>query len=274
MTMATRAQAMTLGFFFLTGLALASVGCRKTPETETLLIAGSSTMSGYLEPVVKAFAAKNPTVNVVSEGGGSTAGIVALKHGAIDVAAVARAIRPAEDDIYLRDYLVARDGVGVMVNPANPVSDLSVHQLARIFEGEATKWRDVGGGEGAIVVVDRDKKSHVRKSFEELSSSRARSLHPAQDRSQRRRAPRPHKVDARGDRLLDAPQDGPRGEGAAHQWCRMTRPTMLSGRYPLSRSFYLAVHMNASPLGDKFIEFTLSKDGQELLASDGLLETY
>ena len=60
MTMATRAQAITQGFFVLTGLALASVGCRKAPETETLLIAGSSTMSGYLEPVVKAFAAKNP----------------------------------------------------------------------------------------------------------------------------------------------------------------------------------------------------------------------
>ena len=162
-----------------------------------------------------------------------------------------------------------------MVNPANPVGDLTVHQLARIFDGEATKWHDVGGGEGAIVVVDRDKKSHVRKSFEEL-------LVLSGDES----APGARTVANAGE-LLDLVRSTPGAIGylTLHKMgpgvkalringVEMTRPTMLSGRYPLSRSFYLAVHMNASPLGDKFIEFTLSKDGQNILATDGLLETY
>jgi phosphate transport system substrate-binding protein len=265
---------LVLSFGVLALAALALAGCKKAKETETLLIAGSSTMRAYLEPVVKAFAAKDPSVNVVSEGGGSTAGLVALKHGAIDVATVARPVTPAEDDVYLRDYLVARDGVAVIVNPANPVNDLSMHQLARIFEGEVTKWREVGGGEGRIIVIDRDKKSHVRKSFEDLVLSGDESARAA-------------KIAASAAELLDTVRSTPAAiayvtlhkMGAGVKALRingveMTRATMLSGRYPLSRSFYLAVHMNGSSLADRFIEFTLSKEGQSLLADDGLLETY
>jgi phosphate transport system substrate-binding protein len=272
MTTRTRRQ---VSFLCLGGLALAAAGCKRAPETETLLIAGSSTMSAYLAPVVKEFAAKNPSVNVVSEGGGSTAGLVALKHGAIDVAAVARPIKPTEDDLYLRDYLVARDGVAVVVNPANPVGDLTVHQLARIFDGEATKWHDVGGGEGAILVVARDQSSHVRKSFEELLVLSGDESAPGQ------------RIAANAAELLDIVRATPGAIGylTLHRMgpgvkalrvngVEMTRMTMLSGRYPLSRSFYLAVHLNGAPLADKFIEFTLSKDGQNILATDGLLETY
>jgi phosphate transport system substrate-binding protein len=266
----------------LLAFALAA-GCKKPPETETLLIAGSTTVKGYLDPVVKAFVAKNPTVNVVSEGGGGTAGLVALKHGAIDVATLSRAVKSDEDDPYLRDYLVARDGIAVVVNPSNPITDLKPRQLAKIFEGEITKWHEVSEhGEGNIVVVERDAKSHTRRSFEDLVMPGADAMPGA-------------RVAANAGELIDIVKSTPGAIGylSLHKMSpavkalqieactgddcekvEMSRMTMLSGRYPLARSFYLAVHMNGSPLADKFIQFALSKEGQTILEEDGLLATY
>ncbi len=248
-------------------------GCKKPAETETLLIAGSSTMRFYIEPVVKAFMADNPSAHVVCEGGGSTAAIVALKHGAIDIASVSRPITAEEDDAYLRDYLVARDGLAIIVNPANPVNDLSMNELARIFEGEIKKWKDVGGGEGAIVLVDRDKKSNVKLSLEDLllagedftasktAASAAEMLETVRSTSTAIGYVSLHRM-------------GPGVKALRVNGVEMSRMTMLSGRYPLARSFYLAVHMKVSSLGERFIDFTLSKQGQSLLEADGLLEVF
>jgi phosphate transport system substrate-binding protein len=249
-------------------------GCRKAPQTETLLIAGSSTVRGYLEPVVKAFVAKNPSVNVVSEGGGSAAGLVALKHGAIDVATLSRPVSFAEDDVYLRDYLVARDGVAVIVNPANPVSDLTMRQVARIFEGEVTNWKDVGGGDGPITLVDRDKKSHTRKSFEDLVLGGDESASAAKTAANAAEVIELVKSTPGAVSYLSLHKMGPGVKALRINGVEMSRVTMLSGRYPLSRSFYLAVRMGSSPSAERFIEFTLGRDGQTLLAADGLLETY
>ncbi len=97
------------------GLTL--LGCKHAPKTETLLVAGSSTMRSYMDTVVKGFVAGNPSVSIVNEGGGSTAAMVALQHGAIDIASVARTITAKEDDLYTRATTsVARDGIAIVVN--------------------------------------------------------------------------------------------------------------------------------------------------------------
>ncbi len=248
-------------------------GCTKPQATETLLIAGSSTMRFYIEPVVKEFMAENPSTHVVCEGGGSTAALVALKHGAIDIASVSRPITAEEDDAYLRDYLVARDGLAIIVNPANPVNELSTSQLVRVFEGEVTKWKEVGGGEGGIVLVDRDKKSNLKLSLEDLllageDFTSARTAASAAEMLEIVRST-PTAIG-----YLSLHKMGPGVKALRVNGVEMSRMTMLSGRYPLARSFYLAVHMKVSALGERFIEFTLSKRGQDLLASDGLLEVF
>jgi ABC-type phosphate transport system substrate-binding protein len=67
---------------------------------------------------------------------------------------------------------------------------------------------------------------------------------------------------------------GPGVKGLRVDEVEMSRATMLSGRYPLARSFYLVMHMKVSPLAERFVDFALSKDGQDLLASRGLLEVF
>jgi phosphate transport system substrate-binding protein len=249
-------------------------GCRKMPETETLLIAGSSTMQSYLEPVVKAFVAANSSVSIVSEGGGSTAALVALNHGAIDIAGITRTVTAKEDDVYLRDYLIARDGIAIIVNPANSVDNLSREQLTGIFEGTIKSWKAVGGAHQGITVVVRESKSNVRRSVEDLLL--------AGDE-----LPGGFKTVSSAAEMLEAVKSTPtsigfltlRTMGSGVKGLRvddveMTRATMLSGRYPLARSFYLVMHMKVSPLAERFVDFALSKDGQDLLASRGLLEVF
>jgi phosphate transport system substrate-binding protein len=169
---------------------------------------------------------------------------------------------------------VARDGVAVIVNPANPVSDLSMIQIGHVFGGEAKTWKEVGGGEGDIVVIDRDKKSNLRKSLEDLVlggeefAATARTVGSAAEMLDAVRSTATaigylplHKM-ATGVRAL-------RVDGV-----EMSRLTMVSGRYPLARSFFLAVHMKVSPLTERFIEFALSPQGQALFVSGGLIDVF
>ena len=117
-------------------VALLAASCQNDPPAkETLLIAGNTAMTRYLAPLIKEFTDRNPNVNVVCESGGTTAAVVAVKRGAIDIAAMNRQAEAAEDDEYLRDYQICRDGIAVVVNKANPVSDLTKEQLEDIFDG-------------------------------------------------------------------------------------------------------------------------------------------
>ncbi len=248
--------------------------CKKPLQTETLLIAGSSTLQHYIQPVVKKFMADNPSIRVVSEAGGPAAALVALKHGAIDIATATRPAAAAEDDIYLREYLIARDGLAIVVNPANPVNELSTTQLGRIFHGEVTKWKDVGGVEGSIVLVDRDKQSNVKKSLEDLllAGEPCKVTTKMAASSADMLAAVKSTPSAIG--YLTLHKLGPGVKVLRVNGVEMSRITLLSGRYPLSRSFYLAVHLKRSSMAERFVEFSLSKTGQDLLAANGLLEVF
>jgi phosphate transport system substrate-binding protein len=262
----------------LVALALLSCsfacGCKKRQPTETILIAGATAMRSHVNRVVKAFAAENESVNIVCEGGGSTASLIALKHGAIDIAMLSRPVAADEDDIQLRDYLVARDGLAIIVNPENPVNDVSKAQLQRVFQGEITTWKELGGGDETIVLVDRNESSNVKQSLEDLLLSgeafKAASKMVASTAevlaAVRSTATALGYVSLRG--------MAPGLKALRVNGVEMSKSTMLSGRYPLSRSFYLAVHAKPPPSAARFIAFTRSQKGQEVFAAAGLLQVF
>jgi phosphate transport system substrate-binding protein len=250
---------------------LLALSCKPKKAPESLLIAGSATMEAYLEPVVAAFSKKYPQPNLVLDQGGGAAGIIALKRGAIDIAMLARDLTPEEDDVHTRDYLVARDGVAIVVHPDNPLASLGMKQLAGLFSGDLASWKDVGGPDLPVVVVDREKTSRTRKSLMDLVLGGEEPT-----RSARRAAKSAEVIAAVGAERgaigylsLRAMAKGVRS--IAVNEVEMSRATMLSGRYPLTRSFYLVTYRKASPLAEQFIEFVLGKEGQAILAEDGIL---
>jgi len=249
-------------------------GCKKATEPESLLIAGASPLRSRVELMVKTFVAANPNAHVVCEAGGSAAALVALKHGAIDIAMLSRPVAAGEDDLYLRDYLIARDGLAIIVNPSNPVSDLSESQLRRIFKGETTKWKDVGGSEGKIILIDRDKKSNLRQSLEELLLDGDTVKNASMALAASGDVIAAVKATPTAIGYITLHKMSPGVKALRVNGVEMTKLTMLSGRYPLSRSFYLAVHLKASALAERFIAFTRSQQGQTMLAEDGLLPVY
>jgi phosphate transport system substrate-binding protein len=260
----------------LAGLAvcLLLATCKPPAPQETLLIAGSSTMKLYMQPVVEAFAAKNPKASVLCEEGGAAAGVIALKRDAIDIAMIGREITMDEDDDRVRDFLVARDGVAIVVSKASPIAGLTLRQLADIASGAVRSWKQVGGPDAPITFLDRPESSELRKSFMDLvlqgeEPARGATIAKGYEEMAAALQSNAHAIGyvtyhhASSD-LRALPING----------VEMNRGTMLSGRYPLTRSFYLAVYKKPSSLAESFVSFALSKEGQSLLVGKGLLAVY
>jgi phosphate transport system substrate-binding protein len=255
----------------LVAALIAVASCRGGSGSGTLLVGGSTVFTAYLEPVVGAFQRKHPKVTVVSGTGDSSAALVALDRGAIDVAVLSREVAAGEDQAGLRDYLVAREAVAVVVHPKNPVLNLSVAELTQICSGDLVAWKDVGGGEGNIALVDRRKDSLSHRSLVDIVLGGDDSLRAA-------------RVVASDLEMAEAVNADPLAlgffpPGALPKDMKtlsigsvpVSRATILSGRYPLSRSFYLAVHDKRSKPAEELVELALGKEGQGLLEAEGLL---
>jgi phosphate transport system substrate-binding protein len=126
--------------------------------------AGSTSVQPLLELLANAFMEKYPDVTINISGGGSSAGVRACASGTVDVGAASRDIKMSEADLIA--IPIARDAVAIVVNEANPLSELSMEQVAGIYAGEITNWSEVGGSDEEIVVVSREEGSGTRDCFE------------------------------------------------------------------------------------------------------------
>ena len=165
---------------FLIGGTLAS--CTKTKQTEyqenqfedtELVIQGSDTLLEVSQNWAEAFMNANPGANISVTGGGSGTGIAALINKTVDLANASRKIKDKEMDeaknqgLVVQEFVVAWDGISVVVNKDNPILELSIEQISKIFTGEITNWNEVGGKDGEIVITSRDSSSGTYGYFKE-----------------------------------------------------------------------------------------------------------
>lgn len=136
--------------------------------TGTVNTNGSTSMEKVMKILIESFAEENPGVTVNYTGSGSGAGVTSAIDGTADLGLASRALKPEEESQGAQAHIVALDGVAVVVNPANPVGDLTVDQIARIFTGEITNWKDLGGDDAEIAVYGREAGSGTRGAFEEI----------------------------------------------------------------------------------------------------------
>lgn len=145
-----------------------SVDATASELTGTVNTNGSTSMEKVMKILIESFAEENPGVTVNYTGSGSGAGVTSAIDGTADLGLASRALKPEEESQGAQAHIVALDGVAVVVNPANPVGDLTVDQIARIFTGEITNWKDLGGDDTEIAVYGREAGSGTRGAFEEI----------------------------------------------------------------------------------------------------------
>jgi phosphate transport system substrate-binding protein len=132
---------------------------------------GSDTMVNLALAWAEAYRELRPDVSIAVTGGGSGTGIAALINGTVDIANASREMKDNEieearaNGIEPVEHLVAIDALAIIVNPANPVSQLTIDQLADIFTGRITNWRDLGGDDAGIILVSRETNSGTHVYF-------------------------------------------------------------------------------------------------------------
>lgn len=143
----------------------------ETTLSGTVSTDGSTSMEKVINSLGESFMAMNKDVKFTYNPTGSGSGIQAVSEDRCDIGLSSRALKDDEKASGLVETVVALDGIAIVVNPENPVSDLDVDTIAKIYTGEITNWSEVGGADAEIVLVGREAGSGTRSGFEELTET-------------------------------------------------------------------------------------------------------
>jgi phosphate transport system substrate-binding protein len=164
-------------FLIVALMAVSLAGCGESIDANEpqgfIQTKGSDTMVNAIQMVAEQFMKEYPHIFVAVTGGGSGVGIASLINKACDVACASREMKPKEIEIARehgvnpKEFVVAYDGVAVIVNKSNPVDKLTINDLHRIFTGKATNWKEFGGKDLPIVILSREVSSGTHMYFKE-----------------------------------------------------------------------------------------------------------
>jgi phosphate transport system substrate-binding protein len=247
-------------------------------------IKGSDTMVNLMSNLAEAYMKAHPDVSVAVTGGGSGTGIAALINGTTDICAASRAFKPEEvklaesKKIEPTAVTIGLDGISVMVNKKNPVSELTLEQLRKIYTGEFTRWSEVGGPDQPILVLSRESNSGTYVYFQEhvLEKSDYANTVQLMPSTAAICQSLTEDVNAIGyggvayaehadvktikvKKDADSPAVAP------------SEATVLDGSYPISRPLFL--YTDGAPTGDvkAVVDFCLSMEGQKIVTETGYI---
>ena len=138
----------------------------------TVATDGSTSMEKVIGALGEAFMEANPDTTFTYNPTGSGSGIKAVQEGRCDIGLSSRALKDDEKAGGLEETVLALDGIAVIVNPANTVEDLDIETIAKIYTGEITNWKDVGGNDAEIVLIGREAGSGTRDGFESITGTK------------------------------------------------------------------------------------------------------
>ncbi len=156
-------------------LVLALAGCGGNGEAEepsagSVSTDGSTSMSEVIGALGESFEA-DTGIAVTYNATGSGAGIQAVQEGRCDIGLSSRDLKDDEKEAGLESTVLALDGIAIIVNPENPLKDLDVDTIKKIYTGEITNWKDVGGNDAEIVLIGREAGSGTRDGFESITET-------------------------------------------------------------------------------------------------------
>lgn len=152
-------------------LAGCSGGAAEKTVEGTVTTDGSTSMEKVIGGLGEAFEEENPGVTFTYNPTGSGSGITAVTEGRCDIGLSSRDLKDEELAQGLTETVLAKDGIAIVVNPENKVDDLTVQQIADIFTGKITNWKEVGGDDAEIVLIGREAGSGTRDGFESITGT-------------------------------------------------------------------------------------------------------
>lgn len=231
---------------------------------------GSTSMEKVMQVLIEAFQEQQPNVTVNYTGSGSGAGVTSAIDGTADLGLASRALKSEEEGKGAQAHIVALDGVAIVVNPENTVEDLTVDQIAQIFKGEITNWKDLGGADEEIAVYGREAGSGTRGAFEELvgveDACKYLNEYSSTGDVIGNVASNPSAI---GYASLSAVSDNVKAVKVNGVDC--TEATVQDGTYEIQRPFVM-ITKDGTQLSDAaqaFLDFAMSADAASLIAQAG-----
>lgn len=238
----------------------------------TIPISGSTSVGPLAEKLAEKYGEKEQ-VKIEINQIGSSAGITNALNGVSEIGMSSRDLKPEEKESGLKETVIAYDGIVVVVHPTNKVKDLTLEQVKGIFTGEITNWKELGGEDLEIVVVSREDGSGSRDAFQEIveysSGELVKSAIVASGNGNIKTtvATNKHAVGFISFEYVDESVEAVDINGVS-----ATAENVLEGSYRLSRPF-LFVHKdeNLTQEGQKFIDYILSAEGQDIAKESGAI---
>ncbi len=238
----------------------------------TIKIAGGTAHIPVMKEAAKRIMTRNKDIVITVAGGGSGVGIKQVGEGLVDIGNSGRKAKPEEVEKYgLKMFKWAVDGVGVVVNPANPVKSLTKDQLKRIYAGEIDNWSKIGGVDHGITIYTRDEASGTRAVFwgralgkGEITTSAL--FVPSNGAMKTAVANDPHAIGYVSVGHIDETVAPVALDGVTP-----TLDTVKSGQYSISRGLYSNTKGDPTGLTKLFIEYLLSTEGQQIAAEKGFI---
>ena len=242
----------------------------ETTLSGTVSTDGSTSMEKVINSLGESFMLANKDVKFTYNPTGSGSGIQAVSEGRCDIGLSSRALKDDEKASGLTETILALDGIAVVVNPENPVSDLDVDTIAKIYTGEITNWKDVGGNDAEIVLIGREAGSGTRDGFESITDTK--------DACQYRQ-----ELTSTGD-VINTVSQNPNAIGYASLSAvgdsvkaltvggvEATEATVKDGSYVVQRPFVLVTKEGTelSAAAQAFFDYALSADAASIISAAG-----
>ena len=251
-------------------LAGCSGGAAEETVEGTVTTDGSTSMEKVIGGLGEAFEEENPGVTFTYNPTGSGSGITAVTEGRCDIGLSSRDLKDAERESGLVETVLAYDGIAIIVHPENPVSDLSLENIAKIYTGEIANWKEVGGADAEIVLIGREAGSGTRDGFETITGTN--------DACQYRQ-----ELTSTGD-VITAVSQNPAAIGYASlaalkdtvkavsvEGVVPSEETVKDGSYRVQRPFVLVTRKDVplSETAQKFFDFATSADAAWIISLAG-----
>ena len=236
---------------------------------------GSTSMEKVIGVLGESFMETNPDVSFTYNPTGSGSGITAVSEKRCDIGLSSRALKDEEKNSGLTETVLAYDGIAIIVNPENAISDLSVEDIAKIYTGEITNWKDLGGADAEIVVIGREAGSGTRDGFESITGTSEKCVYRQELTSTGDVITTvSQNPDAIGYASLSAVKDTVKAltvGGVAP-----TEDTVKDGSYVVQRPFVLVTRTDEklNDAAQAFFDYATSADAVELIAKAGAVSAY